>query len=226
VIENSASAVEAAAAAGYGVEVDVQLSGDGEAVVFHDETLDRLTAEHGSLAARTAGELTGIPLSGSAAGDRIWRLSDLLELVGGRVPLIVEMKSRWDGDAGLAPRVAALLARYEGAVAAKSFDPAAIAALRQLAPTLPRGIIGCRFEASGWGFLPAAKRFGLRNLTHWPMTRPDFLSWRVHDLPNRPVGLAGRLGRIPVMAGTIREPAEQARAMVHADQMLFEGFCP
>lgn len=226
VIENSASAVALAAQSGYGIEVDVQASADGEALVFHDDTLDRLTAFKGEFSARPARDLVVIPLRGSAEGDRIWTLEECLALVAGRVPLVVEIKSRGDGDTRLASRVGRMLAAYSGPVAAKSFDPRMVMTLRRDAPSVLRGVIGCAFDRADWPTTPFAGRFALRHLLHWPRTRPDFLSWDVHDLPRLSVTLARRFSEAPVMSWTVRTLEEQARASFHADQMVFEGFRP
>ncbi len=220
VIENSAAAVAAAIAAGYGVEVDVQPSVDGRLMVFHDDGLERLTAETGPVAARSAAELARIGLAGSAAGDRIWTLDDLLDLAGGRAALVIELKSRWNGDVSAARTLGRRLAAYGGPAVAKSFDPAMVAALRRAAPALPRGIVGCAFADRHWDPMPAAMRFRLRNLAHWPLTRPDFLSWQVADLP----ALAARVTGVPVMSWTVRTAADRARAARLADQIVFEGF--
>jgi len=226
IIENSSEAVSQAIAFGYGVEVDAQVTADGYAVVFHDDDLDRLTSESGPVAARTLAQLTAIPLKDSTTSNRIWRLETLLELVGGRVPLIVELKSRWNGDRQLARHVADTLALYRGAVGVKSFDPTQVAAVRKAAPLVLRGMIGCSFRAEDWGFLPPFRRWRLRNLVNWPRTAPDFLSWDISDLPNRPTSLAHAMFGTPVMAWTVRSPEQQARAAVQADQMIFEGFRP
>jgi glycerophosphoryl diester phosphodiesterase len=226
VIENSRAAVAAAMAAGFGVEVDIQLTADGAAVVFHDYRLDRLTEARGPVEAHTAAELTGIGLLGSAAGDCIWRLEDLLAEVGGRVPLVIEMKTLWNGDARLATLAVRALSGYTGPVALKSFDPLLIRAVRAAAPHLLRGIIGCGFNAADWPSLPAPRRRALRNLLHWPLTRPHFLSWDIDDLPRGVVSLAHRLAETPVMTWTVTSPAVAARARTLADQIVFQDFVP
>jgi len=227
VVENSRTAVLAAIEAGYGIEVDVQVTADGEAVVFHDRMLDRLTGHPGAVAQHRADELCALPLSASANGDRIWRLQELVELVDGRAPLVVEMKSLWNRQMQLATRTATILAAAPGLVAVKSFDPEMIIAVRKTAPHLPRGIIGHAFPPiDGEGRWLPSGRFCLRNLLHWPLTRPDFLSWDVHDLPRRSVQMAEHLFKVPVMTWTVRTPADQARAALYADQIVFEGFRP
>jgi glycerophosphoryl diester phosphodiesterase len=226
VIENSAAAVARAADLGFAVEIDVQISADGAAVVFHDQTLDRHTAYKGPVAARDAAELLDIPLLNSEAGDQIWSLEKCLSVVAGRVPVIVEVKSLWNGDTRLAERVARTLAAYSGYAAAKSFDPDMVSALMRAAPAIPRGIIGCAFTAEDWPFLSWHQRWHLRHLTHWSATRPDFVSWNLHDLPNLPVTTAHSLIGAPVICWTVRTAEDQAHAAVHADQMIFEGFLP
>lgn len=226
IIENSRSAVLAAVDAGYAFEVDVQITADGEAVVFHDDTLDRLTDAHGPVKARTAAELTQIPLRGSWYGDHIWTLAELLSLVDGRVPAVIEIKTHWDGDVRLAARTAELLGRARGIVSAKSFDPDMVAELRRVAPGLPRGIIGYAYDDDEAEAFSALQRICLRNLIHWPRTRPHFISWHVKDLPRSTVSLAARLCGAPVMTWTVRTPEDQARAGLYADQMVFEGFRP
>ncbi|HEY6028873.1 MAG TPA: glycerophosphodiester phosphodiesterase family protein, partial [Pseudolabrys sp.] len=137
VIENTASAFAAAIAGGYGIECDVQLSRDGEAMVHHDGALGRLTEGQARLTDLTAAELKAVPFRQTA--DRMLTLGDLCTLVAGRVPLLVEIKSRFDGDLRLTQRVAEQFASYNGPVAAMSFDPAPIACLREIAPRLTRG---------------------------------------------------------------------------------------
>lgn len=227
VVENSRSAVLAAIEAGYGIEVDVQITADGEAVVFHDRLLERLTGRPGAVALHSAEELCAIPLSASAAGDRIWRLQELLDLVDGRVPVVVEIKSLWNRQTQLATRTARLLSTANGVVALKSFDPEMVVAARKAAPRVPRGVIGHAFPPrDGEGRWLPCGRFCLRNLLHWPLTRPHFLSWDVQDLPRRSVQMAEQLFKVPVMTWTVRTPADQARAALYADQIVFEGFRP
>ncbi len=131
-IENTPSAFRAAIAAGYAIETDVQAAAGDEPVVFHDDTLERLTEGSGPLAARTPEALAAVPFK--ATGDRIIRFSEFLDLVGGRVPVYVEIKTVGDNAASLCRRVAAALAGYRGPAATMSFDPDAVTAMRHLAP--------------------------------------------------------------------------------------------
>ncbi|MGU3540930.1 glycerophosphodiester phosphodiesterase family protein [Methylobacterium sp. A54F] len=223
--ENSQAAAEAAVAGGYAIECDVQASADGEAMVFHDVALGRLTEASDPVASRNAAALAELRLAGT--GERILTLPDFLARIAGRTPLIVEIKSLYTGDLGLARRVAAVVADYAGPVALKSFDPAIVAALADLAPQVPRGIVGESTQDDPvYARLSAQARRSVANLLHVGETRPDFVSWRVDDLPCAVTHLCRTLGRLPVMTWTVRTPEQRAAAEAHADQMVFEGFRP
>ncbi|QPC41627.1 glycerophosphodiester phosphodiesterase [Kaustia mangrovi] len=224
VLENTASAVTAALKGGYGIEVDLQLAGDGEAVVFHDATLDRLTGETGPLLARPSRDLARIPLRGTR--DRIMTLGELFGLVSGRAPLFLELKSLWDGSGRLERRVAALLAAYDGPVAVMSFDPDMIANLRLLSPATVRGLVACRDCGAGEdAHLSLARRLGLRHMTGFDEARPQFLAYDVHGLPSAPSRAFRALGR-PILSWTVRTPGDAARARRYADQIIFETIRP
>lgn len=223
--ENTIGAAEAAIAGGFAIECDVQMSADGEAMVFHDHALDRLTGEPGPVRERDAAALGRLGIGGTA--ERIPALPAFLDRIGGRTPLVVEIKSRFDGDERLVRRVADILAGSGAPIAVKSFDPANVSLMRRIAPNVPRGIVAqSRFEGGEWDRLDAAERRDMANLLHWPETEPDFLSWQHADLPNAATALPRLLGGVPVMAWTIRSPAEAVAARPHADQIVFEGFVP
>jgi glycerophosphoryl diester phosphodiesterase len=225
VIENTLSAAEAAIEAGFAIECDVQDTSDGEAVVFHDHTLERLTAEKGAVRAQRAADLTGLAIASTR--DRIPTLQAFLACIAGRTPVIIEIKSRFDGDMALTRRAIEVVQGYKGPVALKSFDPAVVETLREAAPDLPRGIVAeSRYDHPEWDRLGDDKKRELANLLHFPRTAPDFLSWRVHDLPSAAPFLCRHLARTPVMTWTVRSDADRSRAAAHADQMVFEGFRP
>jgi len=223
IVENTAGAIDAAIAGRYGIEVDLQISGDGEAMVHHDDALGRLTDGDGRLAEMSAAELKRVPFRASA--ERMLTLPELLERVGGRVALVLELKSRFDGEDRLVARVARALASYAGPVAAMSFDPVIVAALRRIAPHLRRGIVAERRFAELPPRSAAWRRPALAHLLHAPMTRPDFVAYRVDDLP-APATRVARLLGLPVLTWTVRTAAQRQRAAQHADQMIFEGFRP
>jgi glycerophosphoryl diester phosphodiesterase len=221
-VENSASAVAAAIAKGYAIEVDLQCAADGLPVVFHDSKLDRLTAESGPVAARPAAALCAIPLRGSE--DRILSLDGLLSQVDGRVPLVLEVKSTWGRDRRYEASIADILASYRGHVAVMSLDPDCVAAFRRLAPTLPRGLISERFE--GWSELGALRRFAMRHLLFAAIARPNFIGYDIRALPAIAPAIARRLFRLPLLTWTVRSEADKARAGEYADAMILEGVVP
>ena len=223
--ENTLAAAEAAVAGGYAIECDVQPSADGEAMVFHDEALGRLTGTDLPIASRMVAELDGLRVAGTA--EPIPRLPAFLARIAGRTPLIVEIKTQFNDDLTLTRRVVEVLAGYEGPVALKSFDPRIVAALAELVPAVPRGIVAERSQdGPSYARLSRTQRFGLANLLHLGQSRPDFLSWKVDDLPGGVPYLCRLLGRMPVMAWTVRSDDQRRLADQHADQMVFEGFRP
>ncbi len=225
VIENTASAFSAAIAGGYGIECDLQVSADGEAMVHHDDALGRLTEGQGRLADMSASALKAVHFKASA--DRILTLSELCDLVAGRATLMIELKSHFNGDRRLVKRTANVLANYAGPVAVMSFDPAMIEALRSIAPGLTRGIVAERhYRHSEWAKLSAADKRGMAFLLHAPRTRPHFVAYSVKDLPAAVPLIARRLFGLPLLTWTVRSEADRRCALRWADQMIFEGWRP
>jgi glycerophosphoryl diester phosphodiesterase len=225
VIENTPSAASAAIAAGYGIEVDVQLSADGEAMVHHDDVLGRLTDGEGRLDSLSATDLKRVPFHGSA--DRMITLGDLCDLVGGRATILIEIKSRFDGDARLPGRVAEVLAGYRGPAAPMSFDPGQVTLLRHKAPHLVCGIIAAKYHPHPyWDLMPAWMRHGMGCLLTAAIARPQFVAYAVADLAAFAPLFARHVLRMPLLTWTIRTEAERRCAARWADQMIFEGFRP
>jgi glycerophosphoryl diester phosphodiesterase len=225
VIENTAGAVRAAIAANYGIEVDVQLSRDGEAMVHHDDVLGRLTEGEGRLDQFTTAELKRVPFRGSA--ERMMTLPELCDLVSGRVTMLVELKSRFDGDNRLPLRVAAILDGYQGPVAPMSFDPRQLACLRQKAAHLPRGIVAARYRPHPyWDLMPPWMRHGMGYLVTALTSQPQFVAYGVADLPALAPLVARHIFGLPLLTWAVRTEAEQRTAKRWADQMIFEGFRP
>ena len=223
IVENTASAARAAVEAGYGMETDLQLAADGEAMVFHDDTLERLTERAGTIAALPARELRQVAYKGSR--DRIITLGELTDLVAGRTPLVIELKSDFDGDLRLVRRAAEVLRNYAGSVAVMSFDPDLIAALRHIAPGITRGMVSDRyFTHPHWKFLKPPQKRNLAFLLHAPRSRPQFIAYRVDDLPSIAPWIARNVFGLPLLTWTVRTGADRARAQRHADQIIFEGF--
>jgi glycerophosphoryl diester phosphodiesterase len=228
IVENTPSAVSAAVAAGYAIEVDLQITGNGEAMVHHDAVLGRVTEGDGRLAELQSADLKRTPFKMTL--DRMLTLGDLLDLVAGRVALFLELKSRFDRDLRLARRVAEVVKTYAGPVAVMSFDPFQVRAMRNFAPDLPRGIVVERWHRAG---KPAADEPEAENrddrlgyLLHGALSRPHFVAHSVKDLPAPMPLFARRVLRLPLLAWTVRNEHDQRRARRFADQIIFEGFRP
>lgn len=225
VIENTASAFSAAIAGGFGIETDIQVSADGEAMVHHDDAFGRLTEGRGRLAEMTAAEIKKVRFLTS--GDRILRLSELCDLVRERTPILLELKSHFDNDRRLAQRVTDVLAAYSGPVAVMSFDPAMIEVVRWIAPHLTRGIVAERhYVDREWDRFPPAEKRRMAFLLHAKRTRPHFIAYGVKDLPALAPLIARAVFRLPLLTWTVRSKADRARATRWADQFIFEGIRP
>ncbi len=225
IIENTRTAVKAALAAGYAIEVDLQASADNRVMVFHDTSLSRLTTANGLLIKRTSDELREIRFRDTR--DRMMILEELLALVDGQTPLILEVKSHWTRVGPLEQSIAGLLDTYSGPVAVMSFDPNSVAEFRRLLPGIPRGIVaeGLRDNAY-WGFLSWGQKFKLRYLLHWFQTRPDFVAYSVKDLISLAPLTARFLFRKPLLTWTVRTDLEVKRARIFANNIIFENFRP
>lgn len=212
--ENSRAAAGGAIATGLGIECDIQMSRDNVPLVFHDWELDRLTKERGKVAARSADDLCRIPLLGT--GETIWRLTDLLELVAGRVPILVEIKAQ--PHLSLAEpcmAIAKVLADYAGPFAVMSFDLRMGEWFAKNAPAILRGLVITdtldHGYKSAWRAPHALER-----------AAPDFLASDVRDIPNALTGLWRETGR-PLLTWTVRTPETRARGAAHADALIAEG---
>jgi glycerophosphoryl diester phosphodiesterase len=225
IIENTPSAFTAAIAGHYGIECDLQITADGEAMVHHDEALGRLTDGNARLDAMTSADLKRVPFK--ATVDRMITLGELCDLVAGRATLMIELKSRFDGDRRLVARTADVLAGYRGRAAVMSFDPAQIAALRALAPERTRGMVAeRRYRHHEWDRLPAATKRAMSYFQHALATWPQFIAYSVADLPATIPTLARRLFGLPLLTWTVRSADDRRKAERYADQMIFEGFRP
>jgi glycerophosphoryl diester phosphodiesterase len=210
-IENSRAAFLAAIAAGSGIELDVQASADGEAMVFHDADLARLVDARGALAAWSAAHLRKFRLSGS--DETIPTLAEILGLIAGRAPLLIEVKSPNRSVTALCRSVAAALAGYEGAVGVMSFNPEAGAWFARHDSERLRGLVVTEQQKGLRGYLE-------RPLAVW-RSRADFLAYDIRDLPSR-FADARRANGMPVLTWTVRTLADRARAAEHASQIIYE----
>ena len=208
-VENSRAAFEAAIAAGHGIELDVQGSADGEAIVFHDYELERLAEGAGALRTLGAAELARIRLRGTQ--ETIPALTEILALIAGQAPLLIEVKSPGRRAAQLCRAVRAALAGYAGPVAVMSFNPEIGHWFAGNAPDILRGLVVTE-QGKGWRG-PIERRLAL-----W-WARPDFLAYDVRDLPSRFAAASG----LPVLTWTVRSQDDRVRAQ-HADQIIYERF--
>ena len=225
IIENTATAFAAAISGSYGIETDLQISADGEAMVHHDDTLGRLTEGTARLAELSAAELRAIRFK--ATTDRILALGELLDLVAGRATLLLELKSHFNGDWRLLTRTADLLSAYRGPAAVMSFDPKLIEFARRKYPSLTRGIVAQRcYSQREWEELSASARWNMGLLLHVPWSRPQFIAYSVRDLPAAPPLLMHALGRLPLLTWTVRSDADRKQAARWADQVIFESWRP
>lgn len=223
VVENTLGACRAAIARNYAIECDLQISRDGEIVLFHDDTLDRLMDETGPVREFTLEELRNIRFRDCE--ERIPTLAELLTLVAGQVPLVIEVKSHWDGDMTLTHRALDILRSYQGLFCLMSFDPDVVETLRHRSPETVRGFISDRGLDSYYDRLPAWRRAELRTLSCLERMQPHFLSVDIEELPWAPVE-ALRAAGMPVICWTVRSAEQAAIARRHADEITFEGFLP
>jgi len=222
--ENSRAAIAAAIAHGYGIEIDVQLSADDQPMVFHDYALDRLADGKGPIRAVPAGALAKTLLLGGDEG--IPALDEVLDLVAGRVPLLIEIK---DQDGGMGPNIGPLeaataraLAGYNGPVGVMSFNPHAVARMANLLPDIPRGLVTSAYTKADWP-LPQATCDRLREIPDYDRVGASFISHEVADLARPRVSALKKAGA-NVLCWTIRSPKAEAEARKVAQNVTFEGY--
>ena len=214
VIENSIQAFARAIARGMGIECDVQRSADGQVAVFHDFSLDRLTAEQGPVARRTLAELQAIEISGN--GGPIPSLRQLLDQIGGQVPLLIEVKTRKDTRvAAFCLAIRRVIEGYPGPLAVMSFDPRVSRWFARHSPHVLRGLVVTEEDDKA---LPGMIR---RRLALWH-GKPQFLAYDIRDLPSRFARGQQRRG-LPLLTWTVRSPELAERAAAHADAPIAEG---
>jgi glycerophosphoryl diester phosphodiesterase len=225
IIENMPGAAQAAIDGNFSIECDIQLTADGEAMVHHDDALGRLADGSGALLGMTSGQLKAVKFKETS--ERMMSLGDLCALVKGRVPLVIELKSHFDGDRELVARMAEVLASYSGPAVGMSFDPDQVLALRERMPELPRGIIAQRtYDEADWPEATPVQRQGMLHLRHAFRTRPHFVAFWVDQLPAPAPWVARNIFGLPLLTWTVRTPEQRERAARYADQMIFEGFRP
>ncbi|WP_319529030.1 glycerophosphodiester phosphodiesterase family protein [uncultured Cohaesibacter sp.] len=224
IVENCLKAYDAAIAGNFAIELDVQITADGKAAVFHDYTLDRLTEASGRIDEMTLAELHEVPFKQTT--DRIIDLKALVDHVGGRVPLVIELKPAKVEDGRLEQAVSKALEGYGGKAALMSFSPYSVKTMKSLT-NRPRGILSLDYSKSkAEEDLGKDDPYALTHMLHVMETEPDFISYNAKDLPMPGVDLLKAIYGLPVICWTIRSPEEQKIALKHCDQVTFEGYNP
>ncbi len=227
-IENSPSAIAAAIAAGYGIEIDLQPAADGTPMVFHDEDLARLTGEPGQINAREVEALTRLPLTGGR-GDTIPTLAQVLGQIGGRVPLLIEIKDHHGqigaAGPGFAARIATALTGYGGPLAVMSFNPRLVSAFAAAAPGIAVGLTTGSYDPVSYAPVPPATCDRLRAIPDFDPRLHSFISHESTDLSRPRVAEIAATGAA-ILTWTIRSPAAEAEARKVAHNITFEGYRP
>ena len=214
--ENSIGAFENAIANDFPIELDVRLIDDGTVVVFHDDKLARMTNNDGYICNLKKEDLTTITLGKTE--EHIPTFEEVLRVINGRVPLLIELKN--EGKIGeLEGKTLELLRNYEGEYAVQSFNPYSIEYFKNKAPEITRGILSCFFENAS---LSRLKKFALKRMLLNKMAKPDFVSYRHDNLPNKYVTKT----KLPTLAWTINNNADMEKVIPHCDNIIFEGFIP
>ena len=211
--ENTLAAFSRAMAGNYPIECDLHLTKDGVPVLFHDSDLKRLTGETGHVRERTAREMTALSIGGT--DEKVVTLDQMLEHVGAKVPLVIELKGDIGYDDGLVAAVAKRLSNYRGKAAIMSFDHHLIREFVRHAPEVPGGL-----TAEGLKDADMEAHFSM--LAHGI----SFVSYSVHHLPNRFISLVRHKLQMPVITWTVRDALMLAYTYEHADQATFELFNP
>ena len=217
--ENSLGAFQAACAAGYGIELDVQLSADGEAMVFHDDKLARMTGVEGRLRDRTATELQQLSLAGT--DEAIPTLLETLALVGHRAMVHVELKTPYGEVGPLERRVHEIIADHNGPLCVIGFNPYSHAWFADHYPGVLRGLDSYSYDRAPQ--MDEKQRLAFANLEHVEIARPHFLALGLDMLPSARAARLRAEG-MPVVAWTVRNPAQWEAIKDHCDNLIFEGF--
>lgn len=219
--ENTLPAFERACEAGYGIEMDLQLTKDGQVVVFHDFALKRICSVEGQVSDYTYQELQKFPVCGTE--QRIPLFRDVLKLVNGRVPLIIELKYK-DFNNRICVEADKFLQEYHGAYCIESFQPWALIWYRRHRPEICRGQLSMNFQRQEGHYGP--DKLVVRHLLTNFLTRPDFIAYDMRDKEAVSKNLCRRLFGCPSVAWTVRSRQQLERCRPYYDSFIFEGFMP
>lgn len=216
--ENSLSAFERAISLGYPIELDIQMIADGTIVVFHDESLSRLTDNDGYIRFLNKSDLDLLTLSGSK--EKIPTFEEALAFIGGRVPVLIEIKNQ--GKVGeLEKKVIEILSKYKGQFAVQSFNPFVLEYFYKHAPAIPRGQLAGFLTTTKLSFF---KRFAMKRMVaNKKISHPDFIAYEAKHLPCR---FVKKYKHLPLIAWTVKSQSEYLKVVKYCDNVIFEGFEP
>lgn len=216
--ENSLAAFENAVEHGFAIELDVRIIDDQTIVVFHDEKLSRMTDRDGYVTNLKASDLDDIKLAKTEFG--IPTFEKVLETVNGKVPLLIELKKA-EKSTTLEEKLLEMLKGYSGEYAVESFDPYSMQYFYKNAPTIMRGQLSSYFHHRDIDASRREKKM-LKKLKFNDVSHPDFIAYKVTNLPNKYVKNAG----LPVIAWTVKSELQAQKARELCDNYIFEGFIP
>jgi len=219
--ENSLGAFQLASNADYGIELDVQLSADGEAMVFHDLTLERMTGVKGRVADHHTAELNAMRLCGT--DETIPTLAEALAVIGHGAMVLIELKTPYGEVGPLEKRVSEILIDHHGPTAVIGFNPYSHAWFAHHHPQILRGLDSYSYRDNE--VLAREQRQAYAALEHVSLAKPHFLALGL-DIVGKPPATKLRESGLPVVAWTVRCDADWSAASAHADNMIFEGFSP
>jgi glycerophosphoryl diester phosphodiesterase len=219
--ENSLAAFQAACAHGYGIELDVQLSSDGQAFVFHDSRLERMTGAEGRIGERSAADLSSLRLLGT--DEPIPTLTETLAEVGHRAMVLIELKTSAGEVGPLEKRVHEVLIDHNGPISIIGFNPYSHAWFAQHHPDILRGLDSHSYADEGSRKMAPEQRKAFARLEHVSIAKPHFLALGMDMLPS-PRGDAFRAEGMPIVAWTVRSPEDWAKVQDGCDNLIFEGY--
>lgn len=220
--ENSMASFEAAIAKQYAIELDIHLLADGNIAVFHDEDLQRVTGVEGKIADQTAAQVQQLKLLHT--DQTVPLIEEALALVQGKVPLLIEIKSKDKSKVGtLEPTLMQKLADYTGDYAIQTFNPYSLEWFKHHAPQVPRGQLSGNFKGED---LTWSKKLLLSNLLLNAVSRPHFIGYDIQALPHPAPAIARQWFKIPIVAWTVRSETDRAKAEKVADNIIFEHILP
>ena len=215
IVENSLSAYQNAVNHGYPIEIDLYSSADGVIFSFHDDNLKRMTGEDGYIYQKSASELLALSLNGT--NEKIPTFEQVLNLVNGKVPLLIELKKQ--PDKTYVDKVIKRLKSYKGEFAIQSFNPPYIKRVKKLAPEFCRGILATKTHGK---HLPFVQRHIVKNMSLNFLIKPDFISYSFEDLPLKKC----KTKNIPLITWTITNQADYHKIKPFAKNIIFEKFIP